>query len=185
MEPGKHFDNSNDFDFLINDLSKILSQICFNNYKRVDHDLLKEELFVGDSVPDMSLKDYLDRCAKYFRCSPSCLIVSIIYIDRMIDTYQDQKLFLHSFNVHRLFVTALTLACKHLEDKVYTNKYYAQVGGLSLQEMNRFEYRILQKLDYNLNVPLEVFQEYSKQFIPPSQKDTIKKRRRRRRRHES
>ena len=177
MNKYNNFDNSNDYDFLINALDKIFSRICSINYKLVDHDLLKEEFFVGESVPDMPLKDYLDRCAKYFRCSPSCLIVSIIYIDRMIEsTHQGQKLFLHSFNVHRLFVTALTLACKHLEDKVYTNKYYAHVGGLSLQELNQFEYHILQILDYNLDVPLEVFQEYSEQFVPPSRKDPIKKR---------
>lgn len=147
---------------IMESLNTIMTQVMARNDTKVTDDLICEKYFVGKSVPDMPLSQYLSRCKKYFRCCPACMIVAAIYIDRI--TSNDAKLLLHSLNVHRLFATALVLACKFLEDQVFSNKFYAQVAGVSLQELNRLELQFVTALSFDFSVTPEKFNEYSQQL---------------------
>ena len=69
---------------------------------------------------------YLERIKKYARCSDSCFVVALIYIDRLIET---QNVVLTSLNVHRLVITSLMLAAKFFDDLFYNNAFYAKLGG--------------------------------------------------------
>ncbi|XP_040931956.1 cyclin-P4-1 [Gossypium hirsutum] len=51
-------------------------------------------------------------------------------------------------------------SCKFMDDQHYNNAYYAKVGGISREEMNRLEMRFLFDLDFQLNVTTEVFNKY-------------------------
>ncbi|KAG4189179.1 hypothetical protein ERO13_A08G211001v2 [Gossypium hirsutum] len=55
-------------------------------------------------------------------------------------------------------------SCKFMDDqwvcRHYNNAYYAKVGGISREEMNRLEMRFLFDLDFQLNVTTEVFNKY-------------------------
>ncbi|KAG4189173.1 hypothetical protein ERO13_A08G210700v2 [Gossypium hirsutum] len=64
------------------------------------------------------------------------------------------------FNVHRLLITSVMVAAKFMDDQHYNNAYYAKVGGISREEMNRLEMRFLFDLDFRLNVTTEVFNKY-------------------------
>ncbi|GAB4817874.1 hypothetical protein N2152v2_004920 [Parachlorella kessleri] len=44
------------------------------------------------------------------------------------------------------------LACKFMDDRYFTNNYYAQVGGVSLQELNSLELELLGRLGYRAHV---------------------------------
>ena len=55
--------------------------------------------FNGKSVPAISIKDYLARIMKRAECSDECLILALIYIDRM--TERNNKLVIKSINIHR------------------------------------------------------------------------------------
>lgn len=41
---------------------------------------------------------------------------------------------------------------KFMDDKYFTNKYYAQVGGVALEELNCLELELLRRLDYRAHV---------------------------------
>ena len=52
----------------------------------------------------------------------------------------------------RLLITGTMLACKFMDDRYFTNNYYAQVGGVSLQELNSLELELLCRLGYRAHV---------------------------------
>ncbi len=81
--------------------------------------------FQSSYAPEVSIHSYLDRIRKYSRCSDSCFIMSLIYIDRLIETRQ---LILTPLNVHRLLITCIMMTAKYNDDLFYNNAYYAKLG---------------------------------------------------------
>eukprot|EP00300_Choanocystis_sp_HF-7_P000635 c10529_g1_i2.p1 GENE.c10529_g1_i2~~c10529_g1_i2.p1 ORF type:complete len:172 (-),score=45.71 c10529_g1_i2:38-553(-) len=58
-------------------------------------------------------------------------------------------------------VAALTLATKWTDDVFYTNDHYAEVGGLSLAEMNLLETELTRLLNWDLVVSRDAFSKVS------------------------
>lgn len=112
-------------------------------------------VFHSSEEPSISVEEYVARLYRFFRCSSACTLLALIYIDRLIRRHSGFAL--NVLNVHRLFVTALTVAVKFFDDTYYSNSYYAKVGGLSLKELNRLEATLLILLDFRLHVNPEEF----------------------------
>uniref|UniRef100_A0A7S0T842 Cyclin n=1 Tax=Erythrolobus madagascarensis TaxID=708628 RepID=A0A7S0T842_9RHOD len=111
--------------------------------------------FDASSLPAISACDYFHRVAKYAFCSPACLMMAFIYIERGA-SYQP-SLRLSPTNVHRLIITAVMLAAKFFDDVYYNNAYYAKVGGIPLQEINLLETEFLMAVGFELFVSEEEF----------------------------
>jgi len=62
--------------------------------------------------------------------------------------------------VNRLVFAAIVISIKFLDDKYYKNDYYAKVGGVSLQEMNRMEKEFLFFIGFKLFVEDQEFKKY-------------------------
>ncbi|CBZ51327.1 hypothetical protein NCLIV_043920 [Neospora caninum Liverpool] len=107
-------------------------------------------VFHSSTEPSIGVGEYVDRLARFFRCSSECFILALIYIDRLVR--RRSGFMLNSLNVHRLFITALTVASKFFDDTYYSNSFYAKVGGLSLKELNRLEVTLVILLDFRLHV---------------------------------
>ncbi|PON76391.1 Cyclin [Parasponia andersonii] len=115
-------------------------------------------IFHGSKAPTLSVRQYLERIFKYSNCSTSCFVVAYIYVDRF---FQNRSGFcLTSLNVHRLLITAVMVAAKFLDDACDNNAYYAQVGGVSTEEMNELEMEFLFSLKFRLQVTTYVFETY-------------------------
>ncbi|KAL1350630.1 hypothetical protein HN51_014666 [Arachis hypogaea] len=114
-------------------------------------------VFHGSKAPKLSITRYMERIVKYARCSSSCFVIAQIYIDRY---FSKNGGYLTSFNAHRLLITSLLVAVKFLDDRYFSNAYYAQVGGISTQEMNRMELEFLFSLEFRLFVTTEMFVKY-------------------------
>lgn len=54
----------------------------------------------------------------------------------------------------------MLLTSKMFNDTYYTNKYIAEVGGVSLANINDLERYFVEMVDYNLNVTTEEFAFY-------------------------
>jgi len=113
--------------------------------------------FNAQTVPDISIQNYLARIIKYTPCSAECFLVALIYIDRIV---QSHHLLVNSLNIHRLLITSIMIAAKLFDDSTYNNKYYSHVGGVPLKELNLLEFKFLSLLNYELNVTLEHFDLY-------------------------
>jgi hypothetical protein len=107
--------------------------------------------------PSIGIRDYLERINKYANCSPECLVLMLIYIDRLI---QKNSLVLSSLNVHRIVITAVMIAAKFFDDQYFNNAYYAKVGGMPCAEVNSLELEFLFSIKFSLHVSTEVYSKY-------------------------
>lgn len=113
-------------------------------------------IFFSLAKPKITILQYVRRLAKYLQVSHSVFIVSLIYLDRM--QYHDRALTLCDLNVHRLWITAVCLASKYLEDEVHRNSHLAKVGGIpTIDEMNRLELEFLKRIQWNCSVKIDTY----------------------------
>jgi len=52
------------------------------------------------------------------------------------------------------------VAAKFLDDLYYSNKHWARIGGLNLQEVNTLELKLLFLLSFSVGVSRDDYQEY-------------------------
>ncbi|XP_065875682.1 cyclin-U1-1 [Euphorbia lathyris] len=144
-------------------LSKVIEKLVGRNEKVVDgmkSGTLGKSLnsFHGVRAPNISIPKYLERIYKYTNCSPSCLVVGYVYIDRLVHKHPDSLVL--SFNVHRLLLTTVLVASKMLDDVHYNNALYARVGGVTNAELNKLEIELLFLLDFGVMVSCGIFESY-------------------------
>lgn len=114
--------------------------------------------FHAIKVPQLSIRDYLARISVFFRCSPECFVLALIYIDRIVKLHP--AFTISVLNIHRLLVTSVMLAAKFFDDVYYPNSYYAKVGGVRTQELNALEAQFLRLIEYKLHVLPSEYDQY-------------------------
>lgn len=120
-------------------------------------------VFHAHKPPTISIQDYLQRIVKYAYCSEECFILSLVYLDRIVQ--RNPNFYITSLNVHRLLITSVMVACKFFDDRYFNNAYYARVGGLSCSELNALEIDFLYKLNFSLHTTPQVFQKYRSELL--------------------
>ena len=108
-------------------------------------------VFDSQHVPDIPLEHYLESW-KRSGCSTECFIFVAIYISRCSYPVTPSS-------IHRLVLAALVVACKFRDDFCYSNVVYANLGGVSLHEMNRLEAALLLSCGWNMEVSPQQFTE--------------------------
>lgn len=114
--------------------------------------------FHSRTPPSISLHDYLRRIVKYACVEKACLLVLLIYIDRVCELHPEFTI--SSLTVHRFLITAVTVSSKALCDSYCTNTHYAKVGGISTHELNALELELLKLIDWNLTSSGPTLQQY-------------------------
>lgn len=114
--------------------------------------------FHSRTPPNISLSDYLRRIVKYTSVEKSCLLILLIYIDRVCELHPHFTI--SSLTVHRFLITAVTVSSKALCDSYCTNSHYAKVGGISTQEINALELEFLSLIDWHLASTGPILQQY-------------------------
>jgi hypothetical protein len=97
-----------------------------------------------------SAAHFVRHLMKKSQASPSCLVVSAIYIERLKG--RDAHVRLTPSNFQRLYLSTLMLASKFLDDIHLQNKGWAIIGGIPLADLNKAEVELLYCLDFNLQV---------------------------------
>jgi hypothetical protein len=115
----------------------------------------KLKMFYSAFRQPFSLEFYVQRLVQYSNCSTSAFIVAMVYLDRLQQNTPGLRL--SYMNCHRLLIVSLVLAIKYLDDEIYSNSYYARVGGLSTAEMNRLETAMLGLLQWNVSVSSDMY----------------------------
>jgi len=111
--------------------------------------------------PHLPILEYLERIEKYSKCSESCLVIALIYIDRLIE---NRNLELSILNIHRILITSIMIAAKYNDDILYNNTFYAKIGGLPVSELNALEVELLRFLNFKLYVSKDMFDKYMKEL---------------------
>lgn len=114
--------------------------------------------FHSRAPPQISVYDYLRRIVRYTSLERACLLVILIYIDRVCERVRTFTI--SSLTVHRFIIASVTLAAKAVCDSYCTNSHYAKVGGLSTQELNSLEVEFLGLIEWRVAVEGSVMQRY-------------------------
>ncbi|GET91415.1 cyc2-like cyclin, putative [Leishmania tarentolae] len=113
--------------------------------------------FHSSRVPSISLWDYVRRFAKYSVCSEECFILAMVLMDRYVCK---TRIPITLRNVHRLYITAMTLSVKLRDDSYYSNAYYASIGGVVNAELNVLELELLDIVQWFTWVEKSVYDAY-------------------------
>ena len=158
-EEEKLVENLNIIKSISNSLTTILEENkTLSNYKEI---IIKQSkmCFSANTIPNISLYEYIIRIQKYSLTEKNTLILSIIYIDRLCKI---GNIVLTYYNIHRIIFTAVLLAIKYNEDEFYDNKYYAEIAGIKPCELLFLEYSFFCICNLNLYVSDEIFINYSR-----------------------
>ena len=146
---------------LIKSISNVLTTILEENKKIHNYkEIVKKQskmLFSANSIPGISINDYLSRIQLYSGMEKSTLILSLIQIDH---TCKKSGLTLTYNNIHRLLFAAVLISIKFNEDTYYDNKYYAEIAGVKLKELKMIEYSFLDLNDFNIFVNQKEYEQY-------------------------
>ena len=161
---------------LINSISNALTTILEDN-KKLDNykEIVKTQskmLFSANSIPNISINDYLTRIQVYSGIEKSTLILSLIQIDHLC---KKADLVLTYYNIHRILFGAVLISIKYNEDSYYDNKFYSEIAGVKLRELKMIEYTFLELSDFNVFIndkEYEQYRNYLEQFndLPDDQK---------------
>jgi hypothetical protein len=105
-------------------------------------------LFYTGEIPDISIINYMDRLKIYCHVDNYEMAYAHIYVGRLID----RGIVLSDFNIYNIMITCLVLAIKYLNDVWYSNKYYALVGCIDLENLNIFELEVAFLLDWDFGL---------------------------------
>ena len=119
----------------------------------------KNLCFNSNSVPNISLYDYLVRIQKYTLIEKNTWILALIYIDRLCKL---EKIILTIYNIHRILFSAVLIAIKYNEDTFFDNEYYAKIAGVKNFELKNLEYNFFYRCGFNMYVDDETFGKYCK-----------------------
>ncbi len=143
-------------------VSDILEDIIkLNQVDTSDAELPIISLFSCEHQPSITIKQYMQRIMYYTKPEPSTIILSLIYIDQICE---NSTLKLNRLNIYRFILLSLLTAIKYNEDDYFSNDYYAQVGGVSLNEINMLEYSFLYLLDFKCFIDNETYENYERQI---------------------
>ncbi|EER02306.1 conserved hypothetical protein [Perkinsus marinus ATCC 50983] len=115
--------------------------------------------FHGVSPPTISIYHYLQRVEAHFRCSSECFVIALIYIHRLLKT-QGPNFVVSMCAIHRVILTAVVLAAKFFDDRYYSNRFYAAVGGVRTKELNALEADFLRLINWNLHTSPQEYESY-------------------------
>ena len=146
---------------LIKAISQTLISILDNSKKLKNYkEILKKQAkmsFNANLIPNISVEKYLIRIQTYANMEKSTLIISLILIDRLC---QISNLTLTYYNIHRILFTAILVSIKYNEDNYFENKYYAEIAGVKLKELQLLEYNFISLLQFNLFIQNEIYKKY-------------------------
>ncbi|BGP26087.1 phosphate system cyclin PHO80 [Rhodotorula toruloides] len=114
--------------------------------------------FHSRAPPNISVRDYLSRIAKYTNVEPCCLLILLPYVDKVCTRMSSFTI--SSLTVHRFIIAAISVGSKALSDAFCTNGRYARVGGVSIVEMNLLEKEFCEALDWRLTTSGPVLAHY-------------------------
>lgn len=119
----------------------------FENESRCCRSTADPEFYTEEVLPTISVEKYTLRCVKYLGCDWYTLMVAGVYMSRLVGHYNTR---ICPRVAKFVTLTALMIASKFMDDNHYDNTYYAQVGGISLGQLNRFERVFLEKIHFDV-----------------------------------
>ena len=114
-----------------------------------------------DVPPEIRLSAYTTRCIQGFGCSEENVVFAMVLIDRFL---AGNTVTQYPMSGYRVVCISILIACKYLNDDIYTNKHYAQIAGIALTEFNMLELRFLVRIDFSCYTSPQTMHRYIQRF---------------------
>ena len=115
-----------------------------------------------DGPPLSDVGEYMRMITRRQKCSPSCAVVALVYLERLKGKIPDASV--NSRNARLLLLTAMMVAGKWLEDENFSNRDWAAIAGISVYDLNRLELFLLATLHWGVFVSQDEFLSVSPSF---------------------
>lgn len=122
--------------------------------------------FHASRLPQIPLREYVARLQKYLKCSVECFVIAIILLDRY---HTSTHIPIETTNAYRLVLITLSLSAKLQDDRYYSNKYYAEVGGVAAAEFSALEVKFLFTIKWNTHVDKAQYEALEKRMMSHEQ----------------
>ena len=142
---------------MIEIISDLLNNICEENKDKSENINKNIKPFMTESIPSLSIKDYLTRLSLFTKINESTIILILIYIDRI---GKINKFILTYRNIYKLILASMVIAIKYNEDNFFSSEVYAKLGGLSVLELNYLEFQFLILIKFSLFIEKDLFNKY-------------------------
>eukprot|EP00287_Rhodomonas_sp_CCMP768_P016019 CAMPEP_0196757728 /NCGR_PEP_ID=MMETSP1091-20130531/103815_1 /TAXON_ID=302021 /ORGANISM="Rhodomonas sp., Strain CCMP768" /LENGTH=387 /DNA_ID=CAMNT_0042106513 /DNA_START=35 /DNA_END=1201 /DNA_ORIENTATION=- len=144
---------------LVHAVAQFLQATVEYNERRNRPSIPELKKFEAAEAPPLSPAEYVRRLMKYGGISPACLVIGVIYLERMKPKVSE--VWLTSKNIQRLYLVAVMEAAKFWEDFYYDNNRWAQIGGVTLAEINKLELEFLSLTNFSLQVTTEQYDQFA------------------------
>ncbi|CAK75419.1 unnamed protein product (macronuclear) [Paramecium tetraurelia] len=126
--------------------------------------------FHATKAPSISIYNYLQRISKYTNCSEGCIVIALIYLDRLQEKHpyfvlNSKCIHRYPFQFIRFLLISIVIAIKFQDDEYYKNEYYAKVGGVSTKEILVLELEFLELMDHQLFISDHDYLMYEKKLL--------------------
>ena len=138
-----------------------LNLIDIIKYNFQNGNIIKKDKFYLSNLPSISLNDYIKRLVNHTNMNISTLINAIIYIDTFCEKYNYS---LCMNNVYLILLSSCLISMKFNEDIGINLKNYAQIAGISLDNLINLEFAFLTNLCFDLFVKEDLYQTYYDYF---------------------
>jgi len=120
----------------------------------------RRSCFHSKGSSETQLVDYLAHIHWFFECSSPCLVIALIYLDRVLSS--DTKITLCAETCPRLVLTCLLAALKFHDDDwtPYPNAFYANMGDVDVGDLNAMEKHFCKSIDWHFFVRPEEYLHY-------------------------
>ena len=108
-----------------------------------------------------NFEDFFIFCAKKLKIDDDILVLTMMNIDKILS---NNNFMLTYQNINRLFYTCLMVTQKYYGDNSYNNKLYADLVGISCDELLDMEMEYMNLVDYQLFIKEDEFQKYKRKM---------------------
>lgn len=141
---------------IVNVIETIITRSSSNNKNNTCN-----SAFYTESIPQISIHDYLIRIIKYTHIEQSTLICALIYIDRL----SSSGIIINEHTIHKVLFTSILLSMKFNEDCIYNISFFAEIAGVPVKELLLMESEFVNKINFNCYVNEVTFNTYSSLIV--------------------
>eukprot|EP00904_Undaria_pinnatifida_P013363 jgi/Undpi1/9157/HiC_scaffold_26.g11615.m1 len=132
----------------------------------------KDTVFHSSSRPSMSVAEFVNRVALNVGCPNVCVMLTLVYMDRLALPSSELHLYVTPLTAHRLFAASLIIAIKFIAEEppsVFDDRFYEKmhsITGLAAAELKHLEHHMLQALAKDAFVSVGELNRYLVNFSP-------------------
>eukprot|EP00298_Acanthocystis_sp_HF-20_P005924 c15938_g1_i1.p1 GENE.c15938_g1_i1~~c15938_g1_i1.p1 ORF type:complete len:180 (+),score=44.88 c15938_g1_i1:92-631(+) len=113
----------------------------------------------------------INRLNQYVRCSPSCYVVALLYMDRLLQQNRDIVMTLDT--VQLLFTTSLLISNQYLDDQPELTLQFARIARISPANLANLKTDFLFRIKFSLSFTQSELLSYSDKLCGPLHTEQI------------